>query len=121
MQFKLQPFLYRDNKGIQKSISVSNFDDYYDISLQACRKYVFAVAISYQDLPDDKQLYRVTKEIETAGAIVRPPKLLSICNGNLVWQEDDGDCADNFLVINRYVCIFCIVQEEKYLLKVRKF
>ena len=78
------------------------------MSLQACRSYVFAVAISYQDLPDEKQLYRTTKEINTIGTIVCSPKFLSICNGNLVWQEDDGDCIDDFLVIKRYVYIFLL-------------
>ena len=78
------------------------------MSLQACRSYVFAVAISYKDLPDEKQLYRTTKEINTTRTIVRSPKFLSICNGNLVWQEDDGDCIDDFLVIKRYVSIFLL-------------
>ena len=103
--YQTSTFLCRDDKGTQKNI---NFDNFYDISLQACRRYVFAVAISYKDLPDEKQLYRTTKEINTTRTIVRSPKFLSICNGNLVWQEDDGDCIDDFLVIKRYVCIFLL-------------
>ena len=79
---------------------------HHDIPVQACRKYIFAVAIIHKNLSEDKQLYATTRQIETPGKKIQSPKVLSTEKGNLIWQEDGGDCADSFRVVCRYVCIF---------------
>ena len=89
---------------MQKNISERIDVNHIDIPLQASRKYIFAVAIIHKDFPDRNQLYTTTKEIETAGKTIQPPKILSIDNRNLIWQE--GDFIDNYLVVSRNVCIF---------------
>ena len=100
---KLKIFSFRDNEGMQKSISERIDANYIDIPLQASRKYIFAVAIIHKDFSDKKQLYTTTKQIETAGAAIQPTKILSVDNGNLIWQEDDF--IDNYRVVSRNVCI----------------
>ena len=104
--YQTQNFFFRDNKGVQKNISKAINVNQYDIPLQACKKYVFAVAIIHNVLSDDKQLYATTKQIETAGKDIHRPKILSTDKGNLVWQEDEGDCVESYRVVSRYVCTF---------------
>ena len=101
---KLKVFPFRDNEGTQKSISEKIVANHIDIPLQAGRKYIFAVAIIHKDFSDKKQLYTTTKQIDTAGTAIQPIKILSVNNGNLIWQEEEF--VGNYRVVSRNVCIF---------------